>query len=219
MTMPPDAEHDLARLRQEYRLAALDESHLASDPLEQFHRWLHEARKAEIREANAMSVASVGADGRPSLRILLLKGLENGGFTFFTNYESRKGDEFAANPWAALTFFWAPLERQVRIEGRIERVSADESDAYFRLRPTGARLGAWASPQSRPIASRSVIEENLAAVREQHGEDPPRPPHWGGYRVIPERIEFWQGRENRLHDRLLFQREGDGPWSVERLAP
>ncbi|MEZ5657638.1 MAG: pyridoxamine 5'-phosphate oxidase [Burkholderiaceae bacterium] len=217
--MTSESSNDaLARLRQEYKLAELDESHLDSDPLRQFQRWFDEARAAQIAETNAMSVASVGADGRPSVRILLLKGLEQGGFTFYTNYESRKGHEFAANDAAALLFFWAPLERQVRIEGRIEKVPPEESDAYFRVRPVGARFGAWASKQSEVIASRAVIEQRLAETQTRFGDEPPRPPHWGGYRVMPDVLEFWQGRENRLHDRLRYRRSGDG-WQIERLSP
>ncbi|MEZ5653785.1 MAG: pyridoxamine 5'-phosphate oxidase [Burkholderiaceae bacterium] len=210
--------NELARLRQEYRLAALDETHLDPDPLRQFQRWFDEARKAELLEANAMSVASVGPDGKPSVRILLLKGLESGGFTFFTNYESRKGREFASNDSTALLFFWAPLERQVRVEGTIQKVPPTESDDYFKQRPAGARLGAWASQQSAVIASRAVIETRLRELTARYGDDPPRPPHWGGYRLLPDTLEFWQGRENRLHDRLRYRRS-DAGWVIERLSP
>lgn len=219
MTTDRQAE-ELARLRNEYRRARLDAADLDPDPLVQFQRWFDEARAAQIAEANAMSVASVGDDGRPSVRILLLKGLEDGGFVFYTNYESRKGREFDANPQVALCFFWAALERQVRVEGRLAKVSAQTSDAYFQVRPLGARFGAWASPQSAVITGRDVIESREHDARSRFGDAPPRPPHWGGYRVVPDVLEFWQGRENRLHDRLRYRREDAATsWRVERLAP
>ncbi len=211
---------EIADLREDYRLAALDESDADPDPFKQFQRWFDEALKAQLPEPNAMAVASVSASGRPASRILLLKGLDKHGFTFFTNYESRKAGDFAGTPFAALTFPWFALERQVRVEGRIEKVSPHESDEYFQKRPLGSRLGAWASPQSEVIASRQVLIDNEARYREQYGENPPRPPHWGGYRVIPDAIEFWQGRSSRLHDRLLYRRSAaDGTWTIERLAP
>lgn len=211
---------EIADLREDYRLAELHESQVNPDPLAQFRQWFDEALKARLPEPNAMVVASVTDDGRPACRVLLLKGLDDRGFTFFTNYSSRKGAEFAHTPFAAITFPWLALERQVRIEGRIEKVSEAESDEYYQKRPLGSRLGAWASPQSSVIASREVLIENEASYREQYGESPPRPAHWGGYRVIPDAIEFWQGRSSRLHDRLLFTRgSDDAGWTLERLAP
>lgn len=210
---------DLAALRRDYRAASLDESGADPDPFRQFARWFDEACAAELPEANAMAVASVDQEGRPSVRILLLKGVEGGGFVFYTNYMSRKAREFAANPNAAATFLWYPIERQVRIEGHVERVSAEDSDAYFKVRPLGSRIGAWASPQSEVIESRQVLERREAQMRATHGEDPPRPPHWGGYRLLPRSIEFWQGRSSRLHDRLLYRVDGNGGWLMQRLAP
>lgn len=211
---------ELADLREDYRLAELDESQADPDPLVQFRQWFNEALKAKLPEPNAMAVASVSASGRPSCRVLLLKALDDHGFTFFTNYDSRKGAEFAGTPFAALTFLWFTLERQVRVEGRIEKVSTAESDEYYQKRPLGSRLGAWASPQSQVISSREILIENENRYRDQYGENPPRPEHWGGYRVVPDNIEFWQGRSSRLHDRLLYTRpELSAPWRLERLAP
>ena len=207
----------LADLRQEYMRAGLAEADALADPLAQFARWMDEAVAADLPLANAMTLATV-EDGAPDARIVLLKGVEGGAFVFFTNYLSRKGRQLAASPAACLVFLWAPLERQVRIEGRVEKVAAAESDAYFASRPAGARVSACASEQSAVVPDRAFLEARVGEVRARHGEAPPRPAHWGGYRVLPERVEFWQGRENRLHDRLRYRRDGSG-WVRERLAP
>jgi len=209
---------DLAALRQEYMRAGLGEQDLAPDPLTQFGKWFDEALESGVALPNAMTLATATRSGRPSARAVLLKGFDAGGFVFYTNYNSRKGRELAENPLAMLLFFWGELERQVRIEGRVERVSAAESDAYFASRPLGSRLSAIVSPQSEPVADRGVLEASLAAAAKTHRHDPPRPPHWGGYRIIPEWFEFWQGRQDRLHDRLCYRRETGG-WRIERLAP
>jgi len=208
----------LADLRQEYRLSGLTEAEAGDDPLRLFERWFQEALDANVPLANAMTLATVSTDGSPDGRVVLLKGIESGGFVFYTNYESRKGRQLAHAPTACLVFFWSQLERQVRIEGVVEKVPLADSEAYFRSRPLGARLSAWASQQSEPVPDREFLERALAAVEARHGTEPTRPPHWGGYRVIPHAIEFWQGRENRLHDRLLY-RCGNGGWTIERLAP
>jgi pyridoxamine 5'-phosphate oxidase len=208
----------IADLRQEYMRAGLAEADAERDPIRQFERWFDDALRAQLPLPNAMTLATVGADGAPSARVVLLKGIEGGGFTFYTNYRSRKARELETRGTACLVFMWSALERQVRIDGRIERVSAAESDAYYASRPLGARLSAWASPQSEKVASRAVLETAMEELRRRHGEAPPRPPHWGGYRVLPSELEFWQGRADRLHDRLVYTREG-GEWRIARLAP
>lgn len=210
----------LAQLRREYTLAGLTEQEIDPDPLRQFQKWLQDALAAQIPEPNAMVLATVGPNGRPSTRTMLLKGADDRGFSFFTNYQSRKGRELAANPHASLTFPWLGLERQVAIEGSVTRLSRAESEDYFRMRPRGSRLGAWASPQSSVIAGRSVLEERLQQIEAQYpGEEIPTPPNWGGYLLVPSRIEFWQGRPNRLHDRICYTRQDNGPWRMERLSP
>jgi pyridoxamine 5'-phosphate oxidase len=209
---------DLAGLRQEYMRAGLAEADAHHDPFAQFERWFGEAMAAGLPLPNAMTLATVTPQGAPDARVVLLKGVEEGAFVFYTNYESRKGRQLAARPAACLVFLWAQLERQVRIEGRVTMVTEAESDAYFALRPEGSRVSAWASPQSEVVPGRDFLEAEVRKVQARYGEVPPRPPHWGGYRVAPDRIEFWQGRENRLHDRLLYTRTGDR-WAIERLAP
>ena len=209
---------DIAALRKSYERDALDEAASATDPLQQFERWMQQALQAELPEPNAMTLATVGSDGRPSTRVVLIKGFDARGLVWYTNYDSRKGRELAANPMAALQFHWVELERVVRIEGRVEKAGADESDAYFASRPLDSRIGAWASPQSQVIASRAVLVANAARVAAQHVLQPPRPPHWGGYRLQPDTWEFWQGRKSRLHDRLRYRLD-DTRWVRERLAP
>lgn len=210
----------LADLRREYSLAGLQERDLDPDPFRQFQRWLDEAVAGAVTEPNAMVLATVGSDGAPSSRVVLLKAVDARGFIFFTNYESRKGRELAANPRAALTVPWIALERQVNIEGRVSRLARAESEAYFNQRPRGSRLGALASRQSEVISGREVLEERLREMEARHpGDAIPTPSEWGGYVLAPERIEFWQGRPNRLHDRLRYSRQKDGPWRIERLSP
>jgi pyridoxamine 5'-phosphate oxidase len=209
----------VADLRKDYGQASLDEKDVADDPIAQFTRWFEEALKAEVNEPNAMSVATVGADGRPSSRIVLVKQFDERGFTWYTNYASQKGQQLDSRPFAALLFFWSELERQVRIEGRVERTSAEESDKYFNSRPLKSRLSAIASEQSAPIANRADLEHNYEEVARQYGETPQRPQHWGGYRLVPERIEFWQGRRSRFHDRIVYTRQEDGSWTRQRLQP
>ena len=209
----------IADLRQSYERAQLDEHDASANPQTLFQQWLDEALAEKIPEPNAMTLATVGGDLRPSTRIVLIKGLDARGPVWFTNYESRKGHELAGNPFAALQFHWVEMERVVRIEGVVEKISGSESDAYFNSRPLGSRIGAWASPQSTVVASRDVLEANEKAFAEQFGEHPPRPLHWGGYRLKPDRWEFWQGRQSRLHDRLHYAMQADGSWLMERLAP
>ncbi len=210
----------LADLRKEYMLRGLSESEMDADPVRQFQAWLDAAIAAGHPEPTAMAVASATPDGAPSARMTLLKGLDECGFVFYTNYESRKGRELAANPRAALVFFWTLLERQVRVEGRVERTSPEESDAYFHSRPVGSQIGAAASPQSQPVPDRATLERRFAALESEYASgEVTRPPHWGGFRVAPEVIEFWQGRPNRLHDRLRYTRQPGGAWRMERLAP
>ncbi len=209
----------IADLRRDYSQHQLSEQEVDPDPIKQFASWFHEAVAAELPEPNAMGLATVNADGKPSLRIVLLKDVDERGFTFFTNYESRKGEQLLHNPHAALTFHWTELERQVRIEGKVERVDAAESDAYFQVRPLKSRLGAIASAQSRPIASRDALEQQFIDAERTHGDAPQRPAHWGGYRLTPTWIEFWQGRRSRLHDRVAYTLGSDGQWRRERLQP
>ena len=208
----------VADIRQSYEKNVLLESALAATPLEQFSLWFEEALKAGAVEPTAMTLATCDAQGRPSARIVLLKGYDERGFVFYTNYESRKGTELAANPYASLLFFWPLLERQVRVEGRVGKISAEESTAYYDSRPLGSRIGAWASPQSQPI-SRDQLEARTREFTQSLGEHPPRPEHWGGYRLAPERVEFWQGRPSRLHDRLVFLKNAQQQWASVRLAP
>jgi pyridoxamine 5'-phosphate oxidase len=210
---------DAASLRREYSRAGLNEADMDPDPVAQFHKWFEKVVDANLHEPNAMILATATSDGRPSARTVLLKGYDQRGFVFYTNYEGRKARELEANPACALLFYWGELERQIRIEGRASRIAGEESDAYFASRPRGSRLGAWASQQSRPVAGREVLEERLRALEAEYdGREVPRPPFWGGYRVEPEVVEFWQGHENRLHDRLVYRRTRGG-WKRERLQP
>jgi pyridoxamine 5'-phosphate oxidase len=210
---------DASSLRQEYTSAGLDKADVDPDPIVQFHEWFENAVEADLHEPNAMILATATTDGKPSARTVLLKGYDVRGFVFYTNYEGRKAKEIEVNPACALLFYWGELERQVRIEGRATRLSGEESDAYFASRPPGSRLGAWASEQSHPVEDRSILEERVRALQaEYEGREIPRPPFWGGYRIEPDTIEFWQGRENRLHDRIVYYRSGRG-WKIVRLQP
>lgn len=209
----------LADLRKSYERGSLDVDDVASDPFAQFGHWLNEALAAEVPEPNAMTLATVGADGRPSTRIVLIKDYDERGIVWYTNYHSRKGRELADHPFAALQFHWVELERVVRIEGTVEKVSDAESDTYFASRPLASRIGAWASNQSEPIPGRGTIVAKAAEYGLKFGLNPPRPPHWGGYRLIPDRWEFWQGRASRLHDRIVYEQNGKGGWERVRLSP
>jgi pyridoxamine 5'-phosphate oxidase len=215
-TMPPD----LTGLRNEYAAHGLRRADLHSDPLQQFGAWFAAALAADIRDVNAMSLATATPDGKPSVRIVLLKGFDEHGFAFFTNYDSQKGREIDSNPHAALVFYWVQLERQIRISGAVERTSREDSAAYFHSRPVGSRLGAWASKQSEVIDARQILDARLTEMTERfENGDVSLPPHWGGYRVKPDMFEFWQGRPNRLHDRFRYLRQADGTWLIDRLAP
>jgi len=209
---------NVADLRQEYMREGLSEAQADRDPIRQFESWFQDALRAQLPLPNAMTLATADSAGAPSARVVLLKGVESGGFVFYTNYFSRKGRELERRPAACMVFLWSELERQVRIEGAVVRVGAEESDAYYASRPLGARLSAWASAQSETVKDRLTLEKSMNEARERHAEQPPRPPHWGGYRLIPQAIEFWQGRADRLHDRLLYRRQGKS-WAIERLAP
>ncbi len=210
----------IADLRQEYTKNGLRETDLHADPIEQFQQWFDEALSARIREPNAMTLATATPEGRPSARMVLLKDFDSRGFVFYTNYDSRKGGELLANPWAALILFWVDLERQIRIEGRVELVSPAESDAYFASRPRESQIGAWASDQSQVLVDRATLEIRTAEVQQRYGNaEVPRPPFWGGFRVVPESIEFWQGQPSRLHDRLRYQLKSPAVWAIERLSP
>ncbi len=215
----PGTPLNIADIRKDYKLAALDEDTVCYDPIAFFAKWFSEAEAAQITEINAMTLATA-ENGMPHARIVLLKGLDKANFVFFTNYDSDKGREINSNPHVALVFFWKELERQVRIEGMIEKIPSGESDAYFRSRPVGSRIGAWASPQSSEITDRNILDLNYARYEEEFSKiEIPRPPHWGGYKVIPNRLEFWQGRSSRMHDRILFTKNEAGEWNRSRLAP
>ena len=209
----------LADLRKNYSLGSLDIADADPNPFRQFDVWFKQAIDAQLPEPNTMTLATVDPRGRPSARIVLIKGVDERGFVFFTNYESRKGLELAQNPHASLLFYWIELERQVRVEGAVVKTSDAESDTYFASRPVGSRIGAWASEQSKVIESRAALEAREREFIAQYGDNPPRPPHWGGYRLIPDAIEFWQGRPSRLHDRLLYTRSGNADWTIARLSP
>jgi pyridoxamine 5'-phosphate oxidase len=213
------SDQPLSDLRKDYERGELGDHDAADVPLAQFRSWMQQALDAKVPEPNAMTLATVGADGRPSTRVVLIKGFDERGIVWYTNYDSRKGQELAANPHAALQFHWFELERVVRIEGRVEKGSAEEADAYYDSRPLASRLGAWASPQSAVLESRASLVKRAAEVGLKYGTHPPRPPHWGGYRLVPEYWEFWQGRRSRLHDRICYRLQADGSWLRQRLAP
>lgn len=213
------SEQPLADLRKDYTQGEFDEAQAASEPFEQFRQWLDQAIAAKLPEPNAMTLATVGAGGRPSTRVVLIKGFDRRGVVWYTNYDSRKGRELAGNPQAAVQFHWVELERVVRIEGRVERAETAESDAYYASRPLASRIGAWASPQSEELSSRAMLVARTAEYGLKFGLNPPRPPHWGGYRLVPDYWEFWQGRRSRLHDRVCYRLQADGIWTRHRLAP
>ncbi len=208
----------VANIRMNYEKGELTESAAKTSPFEQFQLWLQEAIDLPVAEPTAMALATANAHGKPSSRIVLLKGLDNRGFVFYTNYDSRKGQELRQQACASLLFFWQPLERQVRIEGVIEKVTDQESDDYYQSRPLGSRIGAWASAQSQPVTV-TALQFRVEQLRAQYGETPPRPPHWGGYRLVPDYFEFWQGRPSRLHDRLVYKPSADNAWAIERISP
>ncbi|WP_016951008.1 pyridoxamine 5'-phosphate oxidase [Anabaena sp. PCC 7108] len=213
-------DQSIANLRKDYTLQDLSENQIDLNPFIQFKNWFNQATLAQLPEPNAMTLATSTPDGKPSARMVLLKNFDERGFVLFTNYNSHKGQEIAKNPYGALVFWWAELERQVRIVGTVEKISPEESDGYFEVRPHNSRLGAWASNQSEVISGREVLESQLQEFQRQYAnQEVPRPPHWGGFRVIPQEIEFWQGRSSRLHDRLLYTRLNDGSWKIERLSP
>jgi pyridoxamine 5'-phosphate oxidase len=210
----------VADLRKEYSLAGLSEKDIAKDPFRQFEKWFQEVEAAKLNEPNAAVLSTAAKDGRPSSRMVLLKGIDGRGFVFFTNYDSRKGRELEANPRASFLFPWAALERQVIVEGAVTKVAREESEAYFHSRPRASQLAAWASPQSSIISGRAALDEAMKATEKKYtGVEAPLPPHWGGFRIVPETVEFWQGRRSRLHDRLRYRRQPDGSWVIERLAP
>ncbi|GEM84443.1 pyridoxamine 5'-phosphate oxidase [Meiothermus hypogaeus] len=209
----------LRDLRSDYTYGTLSEQDADPNPFRQLERWLSEAIETHLYEPHGMTLSTVGANGRPSSRVVLLRGLDEGGLVFFSNYHSRKGQELEANPWACLNFWWPPMERQVRIEGRVEKVEPQLSDEYFASRPYDSQIGSAASPQSQVIAGREVLEERIAEFKARYPETVPRPAHWGGYRLKPDTFEFWQGRPSRLHDRLVYRLQPDGGWTIERLAP
>lgn len=211
---------DLASIRNDYLQKSLSKNDVAVNPLDQFEHWFEEATAAEINEPTAMNLSTVSENGRPSGRIVLLKGINDSAFQFYTNYESQKAQDLALNPFAALTFFWPELERQIRIEGKVEKLSEPTSESYFSSRPWDSQIGAWASPQSQVIENRDFLEENFEKVKEKYeGREVPRPSNWGGYQLVPDRFEFWQGRSSRLHDRIIYRLSNDGEWIIERLAP
>lgn len=213
-------DRTVADLRKDYTLQELNETEVDPNPVIQFQKWFDQVCSVDIPEPNAMTVATVSSEGKPSARMVLLKDYDGRGFVFYTNYNSRKGQELIANPHAALVFWWAQLERQVRITGSVEKISAQESDEYFHSRPFNSRLGAWTSNQSEIVSSRQTLEQRLQQLQAKYKDlEVPRPPHWGGFRVIPVEIEFWQGRSSRLHDRLLYSKNSDSTWKIERLSP
>ncbi len=210
---------NLADLRRDFSAAGLSEADVSASPFEQFSGWMTDALKADVIDPNAMTISTVGVDGRPSARIVLLKGFDDKGFVFYTNYESKKGTDLIANPHTVFHFFWPQLGRQVAIYGTVEKTSREESEAYFKSRPVDSQIGAWASSQSSVIASREVLEQRAEEFGERFGENVPLPPHWGGFRLTPGKFEFWQGRQNRLHDRIVYERNNAGTWTIVRLSP